>query len=121
MTVPQHPPGRPHHDPRGRTRHSPELVIAGGTPKLTFIGHTDSRGDAASNQQLSVDRGTAIANWFEAWSDANDTDGWTIEVEGRGDTDLAVADVDADGVFLEAAGALNRRVGITIEAEGCAP
>ena len=53
-------------------------------------------------------------------AEANDVDGWTVTVEGRGDTDPAVRDVDDDGVFIEAAGALNRRVEISIDAEGCA-
>lgn len=89
--------------------------------ELTFVGHTDSRGDASSNQQLSVARGTAVATWFEAWAEANDLDGFPVAVEGRGDTELAVQDVDDDGVFLESAGELNRRVEIIIEAEECAP
>ena len=43
--------------------------LAAGFPEaeLTFVGHTDSRGDASSNQQLSVDRGTAVVSWFETW------------------------------------------------------
>ncbi len=62
-----------------------------------------------------------MAGWFGSWAEATGVDGWTVAVEGRGETELAVQDVDADGVFLEAAGALNRRVEIDIEAEGCAP
>lgn len=88
---------------------------------LTFVGHTDSRGSAADNQQLSVDRAVAVASWFEAWAAANDVDGWELFTDGRGDTELKVPDTDADGEFLAEAGALNRRVEIEIDAEGCAP
>ena len=96
-------------------------ALAAGHPsaELTFIGHTDSRGDAASNQQLSEERGSAVAGWFEEWAQANGVDGWSLAMEGRGDTEPAVQDVDEDGVFLPAAGAMNRRVEITIDADGC--
>ena len=86
---------------------------------LTFVGHTDSRGDAADNQQLSVDRAEAVASWFEDWAEHNGLTGWQVRTEGRGDTEPKVADTDADGEFLAEAGALNRRVEIDIDAEGC--
>ena len=86
---------------------------------LTFLGHTDSRGDAADNQQLSVDRAEAVASWFEDWAESNGLTGWQVGTEGRGDTELKVEDTNADGEFLAEAGALNRRVEIDIDAEGC--
>lgn len=97
--------------------------LAEGFPdaELTFVGHTDSRGEAAANQELSEDRGEAVATWFEAWAQDHDVEGWSIAVEGRGDTELAAQDVDEDGEFLDAAGALNRRVEIVIDAEECDP
>lgn len=87
---------------------------------LTFVGHTDSRGSASDNQLLSLERATSTRDWFAAWADDNDIEGWTLEVDGRGDTELRVPDVNADGDFLADAGALNRRVEITIDAPGCA-
>jgi len=82
---------------------------------ITFIGHTDSRGDDSSNLQLSLDRATAVRDWFEAWAQENDVDGWELLVDGRGDTELKVPDVDTEGTFREEAGKLNRRVEIEIE------
>jgi len=82
---------------------------------ITFIGHTDSRGDSDANLKLSVDRAAAIKAWFEGWADAKGIGGWTFLVEGRGDSELKAPDVDSEGTFLEAAGALNRRVEIMIE------
>ncbi|MEX2323608.1 MAG: OmpA family protein [Acidimicrobiia bacterium] len=87
---------------------------------LTFVGHTDSRGSAEVNQQLSVARAASVGDWFEAWASVNGVDGWVLLIDGRGATELKTADTDADGAFLAEAGALNRRVEIEIEAEGCA-
>lgn len=83
--------------------------------KITFIGHTDSRGDAASNLQLSLDRATAVKEWFDNWAQSNGVDSWGLLVDGRGDTELKVPDFDSEGTFLEEAGKLNRRVEIEIE------
>jgi len=82
---------------------------------ITFIGHTDSRGDAASNLQLSIDRATAVKEWFEVWAQDNGIEDWEFLVDGMGDTELKVPDVDAEGNFREEAGRLNRRVEIEIE------
>lgn len=88
---------------------------------LTFIGHTDSRGAADANLQLSNERASEVARWFEAWASDQDMDGWAIEVDGLGDTALAVPDTDHQDNFLSEAGALNRRVEIDITAETCGP
>jgi WD40 repeat protein len=93
-----------------------ELYEAVKEASITFIGHTDSRGDAASNMQLSLDRATAVKDWFEAWIQDNGIEGWDFSVDGKGDTELKVPDVDAEGNFREEAGKLNRRVEIEIEA-----
>ncbi len=82
---------------------------------ITFVGHTDSRGDAAYNMELSMDRAASVKDWFEAWAQDQGIDSWVLQVDGRGDTDLKVPDTDIDGNFLEEAGALNRRVEIEIE------
>lgn len=86
--------------------------------KLTFVGHTDSRGDASSNMKLSVDRATSVKNWFEAWANDNGADGWTFATEGKGETELNTPDVDGDGNFREEAGRVNRRVEIVIDPAG---
>ncbi len=87
---------------------------------LTFVGHTDSQGSAAANQELSLDRATSTRDWFATWAADNSIEGWTLEIDGRGDTQLRVPDVNADGDFLADAGALNRRVEILIDAPDCA-
>ena len=93
-----------------------ELYEAVKAANITFIGHTDSRGDSTSNMQLSLDRATAVKDWFEAWAQENGVDGWELLVDGKGDTELKVPDVDTEGTFREEAGKLNRRVEIEIEA-----
>ena len=92
-----------------------ELYASFTKAKITFIGHTDSRGDANSNLQLSLDRATAIKNWFQTWADEKGIDGWTLLVDGKGETELKAPDTNVEGTFLENAGALNRRVEIEIE------
>lgn len=94
-----------------------DLYAALPEAKLTFVGHTDSQGDAASNQKLSLDRATSVKNWFENWASEKGTDGWIFAVEGKGQSELKVDDVDNEGNFREEAGRVNRRVEIEIEAE----
>jgi WD40 repeat protein len=86
---------------------------------LTFVGHTDSRGSADANRQLSLDRAGAVRAWFEDWAATEGIDGWAFEVDGRGDTELKVPDTNLEGDFLPDAGALNRRVDIEIDAPAC--
>lgn len=95
-----------------------DLFAALSNAKLTFVGHTDSQGDASSNEKLSLDRATSVKNWFETWASENDADGWTFAVNGKGETELKVADIDGEGNFREEAGRVNRRVEIEIEAGG---
>jgi len=92
-----------------------DLYAALPEASITFIGHTDSRGDSDSNMKLSLERATAVKDWFEKWVQDNRADGWELFVEGRGDSQLKVPDVDVEENFLEEAGKLNRRVEIEIE------
>jgi outer membrane protein OmpA-like peptidoglycan-associated protein len=57
--------------------------------KLYVGGHTDTVGDAGSNEQLSMQRAQAIARWFKA----NGFPG-EIRYQGYGEGDLAVATGD---------------------------
>jgi len=92
-----------------------DLYAALPEARITFIGHTDSRGESGYNLQLSIDRATAVKAWFENWANENGADGWELFVDGRGSSELKVPDTDVEGTFLEDAGALNRRVEIEIE------
>ncbi len=82
---------------------------------IKFIGHTDSQGDDDSNMTLSINRAQAVMDWFQSWADAKGAVEWTLLMEGRGESELKVPDVDVDGNFLNTAGSLNRRVEIEIE------
>ena len=77
-----------------------ELYAAIPEASITFAGHTDSRGDAASNMKLSLDCANAVKDWFEKWVQDNSVDGWVLQIEGRGDTELKVPDTDVEGNFL---------------------
>jgi outer membrane protein OmpA-like peptidoglycan-associated protein len=57
--------------------------------KLYVGGHTDTVGDAASNQDLSMRRARAIAEWFKANGFPGD-----IYYQGYGESDLAVPTPD---------------------------
>ncbi len=57
--------------------------------KLYVGGHTDTVGDAGRNQQLSMQRAQAIAQWFKAHGFPGE-----ISYQGYGEGDLAVATGD---------------------------
>jgi outer membrane protein OmpA-like peptidoglycan-associated protein len=85
-------------------------------PDFRIVGYTDSRGTESYNAMLSEQRARAVYEWFVA--DGFDPD--RITYEGLGESDLKVPDVDADGNFIESAGAENRRVVIYVSStEGC--
>ena len=92
-----------------------ELYVNFTKATITFVGHTDSRGSAKNNLQLSIDRAQAIKDWFQDWADKKGCSEWILLVAGKGSTELKVPDVDIEGNFLKDAGALNRRVEIEIE------
>lgn len=93
-----------------------ELYTAFPVAKITFIGHTDSWGSTEFDHlQLSTDRAEAVKAWFENWAAENGVDGWDLQAEGRGYSELKVPDIDSEGNHLESAAALNRRVEIELE------
>jgi outer membrane protein OmpA-like peptidoglycan-associated protein len=97
-----------------------ELAETHPEASLLLVGHTDSRGDAGANQQLSEDRAASVTAWFEDWAAGSGIVSWSFETSGRGASELYTEDVDVQGQFLESAGELNRRVEIDITAPGCA-
>ena len=71
---------------------------------LQIIGHTDSDGDAAYNQQLSEGRARAVANVLIA----NGVPNGRIQTVGRGESQPVASNLNAAGK------AQNRRVEIVI-------
>ena len=79
--------------------------------RLTFVGHTDSRGSEAANLVLSQDRARAVMNWFTQAGYSSDR----MAAEGRGESEMLVLDTDAGGAFVDSLGQQNRRVEILID------
>lgn len=79
--------------------------------RLTFVGHTDSRGSEAANLVLSQDRARAVMNWFAQAGYSSDR----MAAEGRGESEMLVLDTDAGGAFVDSLGQQNRRVEILID------
>ncbi|WP_067779856.1 OmpA family protein [Actinomyces vulturis] len=77
----------------------------GGT--MTITGHTDSVGDDAHNQELSVARAQAVADQLGKDTDLN---AFNVIIEGKGSSKPAVQETD------DASRAANRRVEIVIDA-----
>ncbi|MBO9555742.1 OmpA family protein [Cellulomonas sp.] len=78
----------------------------GGT--LAVVGHTDDVADEAYNQALSERRAQAVADRLRSVADL---DGFEVTVQGRGETEPAVAGTSDE------ARALNRRVELVLTTE----
>ena len=81
-----------------------EIIKGVKAEKVVVQGHTDSRGDAAYNQKLSVDRAQSVAKFMDSKSLKAE-----IESNGYGESKPLANNEDADGR------ALNRRVDIVVE------
>lgn len=84
---------------------------------LTVVGHTDSQGEAADNQKLSLAQAEAVKAWLEDWAEKQEKEDWAILAEGRGCSGPRVPDRDPEGNFTRDAGLLNRRIEILLEAD----
>lgn len=81
-----------------------EIVKGVKAENVIVQGHTDSRGDAAYNQKLSMDRAQSVAKFMDSKSiKAN------IEANGYGESKPLANNEEAEGR------ALNRRVDIVVE------
>ena len=85
-----------------------DLVIAGGTT-VEVHGHTDNKGGADRNMQLSEDRAFAVKQWLEQQSPANFPQG-RVRVFAHGPTQPVASNNTPDGQ------AKNRRVEIVLGA-----
>lgn len=81
---------------------------------IKFIGHTDSSGSAEENLKLSLNRATAISDWFNEWAKKNGTDDWTFSADGRGESELKTPDTNTEGAYIKEAASVNRRIEIEI-------
>ncbi|GAA4418704.1 hypothetical protein GCM10023169_08570 [Georgenia halophila] len=77
---------------------------------ITVAGHTDTQGGDEYNLNLSRDRAETVAEALESRLG----EGWTIETEWHGETQLAIPERGSEEE-IEAARARNRRVEITVE------
>lgn len=77
---------------------------------LVIIGHTDSKGNAAYNQKLGLERAESVKRYFEKYNLQT-----TIKVKSEGEKKPAVADTNEDGSYNIDAMAKNRRVNIIIK------
>jgi len=81
------------------------------TGPVTVVGHTDSVGDDAYNQELSEQRAQAVADALAAISPAD------YQVSGRGESE-PVAPNEVEGADDPEGRQLNRRVTITFATDG---
>lgn len=79
---------------------------------LRIIGHTDSVGEAAANQDLSLRRARAVQRWIETRVGPTMP---AVVVEGRGEHDPVAPNTRPDGTDDPEARALNRRVEFVLE------
>ncbi len=82
----------------------------GGTGTVTIVGHTDSVGEDAYNQDLSLRRATAVRDALSP--KAPD---FTFEVSGKGESEPVAPNTNEDGSDNPAGRASNRRVTITFD------
>lgn len=83
------------------------LIRSSAMGEVLAIGHTDSLGDLASNQQLSEDRATAVLRWL------HEREGIPLEIlvaRGLGERQPVAANTTADGRDNPEGRARNRRV-----------
>jgi outer membrane protein OmpA-like peptidoglycan-associated protein len=82
-----------------------ELIKAHADKRVLIAGHTDTTGDARSNQKLSEARAASVRDWL---SDASGIPPSRFAIQGYGDTRPKIAN------DTEAGRAANRRVEITL-------
>lgn len=78
---------------------------------VQIVGHTDSTGSTAHNQDLSERRAAAVKNGLAQRLGA----GWTFTVKGVGETDPQVKETGLGGAKLARARELNRRVEVSVK------
>jgi len=88
-----------------------ELVRQGGQGAVTVTGHSDAKGEAAYNLDLSRRRAEAVVGWLRTQPGM---DARTFAIEGRGETQPVAPNTRPDGSDDPEGRARNRRVTIDI-------
>lgn len=87
-----------------------EIIHSKGTGAVAITGHTDSKGDDAYNQKLSLQRAETVKKWFVEKGLANE-----FTVAGKGETEPVAENENSDGSDNPEGRAKNRRVGILVK------
>lgn len=95
----------------GALNRTAELIRAGGAGEIRIVGHTDSMGEEAYNQQLSLRRASTVAEWL---SSTGGVDFARLRPEGRGEAEPAAPNARPDGQDDPEGRARNRRVVVAI-------
>jgi photosystem I P700 chlorophyll a apoprotein A2 len=89
-----------------------EVINASKSPKVKISGHTDSKGAADYNQQLSEKRAESVKNWLK---DNTEVDPKIIEISGYGESKPVAPNTNPDGSDNPEGRQKNRRVEIVVK------
>lgn len=87
------------------------VLSTGSEGTINIVGHTDSIGDDASNQQLSIDRAQAVADFLVSAG----VDEARLAVSGAGEAQPIASNTNDDGSDNPDGRAANRRVEVRFE------
>lgn len=79
---------------RTELRRITAMLRKSGVDEATIVGHTDSRGDAEYNRQLSVERAESVKQYLAGELDMS---GISFSVRGAGETEPVASNETADG------------------------
>lgn len=88
-----------------------QQIARGGPGAITVTGHTDSHGDDAYNDALSLRRARAVSAWL---SSAGGVAADRLTSEGRGEREPVAPNAGTEGNDYPEGRAMNRRVTVTI-------
>lgn len=89
-----------------------EVINASKSPEVKISGHTDSKGAADYNQQLSEKRAESVKNWLK---ENTEVDPKIIETSGYGESKPVEPNTNPDGSDNPAGRQKNRRVEIVVK------
>lgn len=92
-------------------RRTAELIGRGGPGDIAIVGHTDSKGTDAYNNELSLQRARAVASWLSAQGSVA---AGRLKPDGRGKTEPVVSNTTPTGADDPNGRSRNRRVVVVI-------